>query len=172
MFSDPETLYKLMVLYLLKKVNFPVTNSQMSEFMVSKEYTNFFTFQKVLSELLDANLIRLQTMHNSSHYEITPEGEQTLGFFENKLSPAIIADIDEFLKTNKFKMRDEVAVRTETAKLSDTEFLARMSVMEGKTPLFELSLSLPSQEQAEKACNRFREKNQFLYERIVKELLE
>ena len=68
MFSDPETLYKLMVLYLLKKVNFPVTNSQMSEFMVSKEYTNFFTFQKVLSELLDANLIRLQTMRKSDLY--------------------------------------------------------------------------------------------------------
>ena len=172
MVSDPETLYKLMVLYLLKKVNFPVTNSQMSEFMVSKEYTNFFTFQKVLSELLEANLIRLQTMHNSSHYEITPEGEQTLGFFESKLSPAIIADIDEFLKTNKFKMRDEVAVRTETTKLSDTEYMARMAVIEGRNPLFELGISMPSEEQAEAVCRRFREKNQFLYEHIVKELME
>ena len=161
-----------MVLYLLKKVNFPVTNSQMSEFMVSKEYTNFFTFQKVLSELLEANLIRLQTMHNSSHYEITPEGEQTLGFFESKLSPAIIADIDEFLKTNKFKMRDEVAVRTETTKLSDTEYMARMAVIEGRNPLFELGISMPSEEQAEAVCRRFREKNQFLYEHIVKELME
>lgn len=172
MVSDPETLYKLMVLYLLKKVNFPVTNSQMSEFMVSKEYTNFFTFQKVLSELQESNLIRLQTMHNTTHYEITPVGEQTLGLFENKLSAAIVADIDEFLRTNKFKMRDEVAVRTETVKLSDTEYLARMSVIEGKNPLFELGLSLPSEEQAESVCTKFREKNQFLYERIIKELME
>ena len=35
MLSDPMTLYKLMNLYMLKQVNFPLTNAQLSEFSFS-----------------------------------------------------------------------------------------------------------------------------------------
>ena len=39
MLSDPLTLYKLMILYLLKQSKFPLSNSQLSEFFLEKEYT-------------------------------------------------------------------------------------------------------------------------------------
>ena len=71
MTSDPITLYKLMTLYMLKKVNFPLSNAQMSEFFLDKGYTNYFTFQQVLNELLDAHLIQVETVRNTSRYEIT-----------------------------------------------------------------------------------------------------
>ena len=32
MLSDPITLYKLMILYMLAHVNFPLTNSQLTDF--------------------------------------------------------------------------------------------------------------------------------------------
>ena len=32
MLSDPITLYKLMILYMLDHVNFPLTNSQLTDF--------------------------------------------------------------------------------------------------------------------------------------------
>ena len=38
MLSEPMTLYKLMILYMLKQVKFPLTNSNISDFFVSKEY--------------------------------------------------------------------------------------------------------------------------------------
>ena len=57
MVSEPLTLYKLMVLYMLKRVNFPLSNGQMSEFFLDKSYTNYFTFQQVISELQEAVLI-------------------------------------------------------------------------------------------------------------------
>ena len=40
--SDSLTLYKLIILYLLKKVNFPLTNGQISAFIVEEEYTSYF----------------------------------------------------------------------------------------------------------------------------------
>ena len=36
---DPLTLYKLMTLYMLNKVNFPLTNAQLSGFFQEKGYT-------------------------------------------------------------------------------------------------------------------------------------
>ena len=95
MLSEPMTLYKLMNLYMLKQVNFPLTYAQISDFFLSREYTDYFTLQQALTELLEAGLARSETIHNSTRYEITREGEETLSFFGKKISPAIIEDIDE-----------------------------------------------------------------------------
>ncbi len=58
MLSEPMTLYKLMNLYMLKQVNFPLTNAQLSSFFLDREYTTYFTLQQALNELLEAGLIR------------------------------------------------------------------------------------------------------------------
>ena len=78
MLSDPITLYKLMILYMLDHVNFPLTNSQLTDFFLDHEYTTYFTLQQALNELKEAGLIRMESTHNSSRYEITKEGDDTL----------------------------------------------------------------------------------------------
>ena len=35
-------LYKLIILYMLNKVDFPLTNSQISEFILDEGYTTYF----------------------------------------------------------------------------------------------------------------------------------
>ena len=62
-----------MVLYMLKRVNFPLSNGQMSAFFLDKSYTNYFTFQQVISELLEVSLISKETICKTSLYEITKE---------------------------------------------------------------------------------------------------
>ena len=41
--SEPHTLYKLIVLYMLKKIDFSLTNSQISSFILEQGYTTYFT---------------------------------------------------------------------------------------------------------------------------------
>ena len=113
MLSEPLTLYKLMTLYMLKQVKFPLSGSQLSEFFLDKEYATYFTLQQVLVELKDAHLITAEAIRNSSRYQITREGEETLSFFGKEISPAIIQDMDDFLKANKVRLRDEVGVSAE-----------------------------------------------------------
>ena len=40
--SETYTLYKLIVLYMLDKVDFPLTTSQISEFILEKRIHNLF----------------------------------------------------------------------------------------------------------------------------------
>ena len=47
--QEQLTLYKLMILYLIEKVDFPLSNSQISEFILDKGYTNYFTVQLFMS---------------------------------------------------------------------------------------------------------------------------
>lgn len=41
MLSEPLTLYKLMILYMLRQAKFPLSGSQISEFFLDKEYTTY-----------------------------------------------------------------------------------------------------------------------------------
>ena len=59
--ADASTQYKLIVLYMLDQVDFPLTNTQISNFMLDKDYTTYFTVQKAISELIDAGLMRTES---------------------------------------------------------------------------------------------------------------
>jgi len=171
MLSEPLTLYKLMTLYMLKQVKFPLSGPQLSEFFLDKEYTTYFTLQQVLAELKEAHLITSETVSSSSRYEITREGEETLSFFVKKISPAIIADMDDFLKANRVRLRDEVGVTAEFYKSTDQDYIVHCELREGRSVLFELNLAVPDKEQAETMSRQFNRKNQEIYSFVMKTLM-
>ena len=55
--TETQTLYKLIILYMLNRVTFPLSNSQLSEFILEKEYTDYFTLQQTIHELTESKLI-------------------------------------------------------------------------------------------------------------------
>ena len=171
MLSEPMTLYKLMILYMLKQVKFPLTNSNISDFFVSKEYTTYFIVQQALSELLESNLLSVENINNNSRYEMTKEGKEALSFFEKQISSAIITDINEFIQKNKFRMRNEVSTTAEYYKLPGHDLIVHREVLEGKTPLINIEINSPDEEQANIMKNNWRSCSQDIYQYIMKRLL-
>ena len=171
MLNEPMTLYKLMNLYMLKQVNFPLTNAQLTNFFTEHEYTTYFTLQQALNELEDAGLIHKEPSHNSTRYEITREGEETLNFFGKNISPAIVNDMDQDLKENKVRLREEVGTSADYYKATGQDYIVHCEVREGKTVLIRLDLALPDKEQAEAMCSNWKEKSQEIYSFAMKTLL-
>ena len=171
MLTEPMTLYKLMNLYMLKQVNFPLTNAQLTSFFTEHEYTTYFTLQQALNELEDAGLIRKEASHSSTRYEITKEGEETLNFFGKNISPAIVADMDQYLKENKFRLREEVGITADFYKGTNQDYIAHCEVRENKTALIRIELSVPDKAQAEAICSNLKNSSQELYGHIMKTLL-
>jgi len=52
-------------------VDFPLTNGQLTNFILEKDYTNYFNIQQTISELIDDQYIIAETIRNSSLYQIT-----------------------------------------------------------------------------------------------------
>ena len=171
MLNEPMTLYKLMNLYMLKQVNFPLTNAQLTNFFTEHEYTTYFTLQQALNELEDAGLIHKEPSHNSTRYEITREGEETLNFFGKNISPGIVNDMDQYLRENKFRLREEVGTTADYYKATGQDYIVHCEVREGKTVLIRLDLALPDKEQAEAMCNNWKETSQEIYSFAMKTLL-
>lgn len=169
--SDSLTLYKLIILYMLEKVNFPLSNTQVSEFILEKEYTTYFTVQHAISELLETGFIKSETIRNTSLYKITDEGRNTLTYFGKKISDAIKEDINSFLAEHNYELRNEVSNPADYYKTTQGDYAARCLVKEKDSILIELTLTVPTEDQAASICNHWSEKNQELYAIIMASLL-
>ena len=169
--TDSTTLYKLMILYTLSKVNFPLSNTQLSSFMLDKQYTDYFTFQETINSLVEDGFIRGYSHQSSTHYTLTKEGEETIAFFYTKISTAIRDDIETYLFDNKYELKNEAGTVTDCYKLSNGNYIAHCQLKEGDTTLIELNLNVPVEEQAEIICARWRENSQEVYDYIVRKLM-
>ena len=114
----------------------------------------------------------MESTHNSSRYEITKEGDDTLSFFGNNISPAIIEDIDSYLKENKFRLRNEVGVISDFYKSTNQDYIVHCEVREGKSILIGFDLSVPDKDQAETMASHWKERSQEIYSYVMKTLMK
>ncbi len=171
MLSDPMTLYKLMNLYMLKHVNFPLTNSQLTDFFLAHEYATYFTLQQALNELSEAGLIHAHSNHNTTRYEISREGEDTLEFFGSNIPSAIVADMEDYLEKHRYRMRDAAGLVSDYYKSTSQDYVVHCEIREGKTPLLDLSVTVPDRAQAEAMCSQWEKKSQEIYAFIMKSMM-
>lgn len=170
MLQDPLTLYKLIVLYMLNRVTFPLTTAQVSDFILDKEYTNFLTLQQVLNELTDARMISTRSIRNRTHLGITEDGKETLEFFRNRISDAIKNDIDTYFREHEITLRNEVSVLGDYYKSTSGEYEAHLVAKDRGIRLVDITLSVPSEKMAAAICDNWQNKNQEIYMYLTKEL--
>ena len=70
----------------------------------------------------------------------------------------IVEDMDQYLKENRFRLRNEVSTIADFYKSTSQDFIVHCEVREGKTPLIQLDLSVPDKEQAEAMCSKMERK--------------
>lgn len=167
---DPITLYKLIVLYMLSRVDFPLTKAQICDFMLEKEYSTFLSLQQSISELTDAGLITAQSIGNRTHLSITKEGTETLSFFGNQITDSIKADIDHFFAENEIHLRNESSILADYYKSTSGEYEAHLIAKEKGVKLVDITLSVPSEETAASICDNWQSRNQDIYQYLIRKL--
>ncbi|MCR4778448.1 MAG: DUF4364 family protein [Lachnospiraceae bacterium] len=163
MSGDANTLYKLIILYFLSKVDYPLTNAEISGFLLEREYTNYFTIQEVISDLLDSELISSTQIRNSSYFQLTPAGKETLSYFDNEISDSIKSEIDQFLRENSYKLRSEYQSPAEYYETKKGEYTVRLRIIEGESTLLDLSYVVPSESKAIEICDGWSKNNEKIY---------
>lgn len=171
MSSTGLTLYKLIILYMLEKVNFPLTTNHVTGFILEQGYTDYFHVQQAISELVECGLITEQTIRNATYFKATAEGRKTLEYFKKDISNQIRDDIDIFLYENAFELRNEVSTLSDYDRTPDGEFSVRCRVREGNATLIELNFTVPTEEAAKSVCQNWPKECQELYMTILEKLI-
>lgn len=170
MTQDPLTLYKLITLYMLDRVSFPLTKAQIGDFLLGHDYTNFLTLQQVIAELIEADLIRAASRHNRTYLEITEEGRNTLSYFENRVNDSIKEDISAFFAEHEMEMRNESSVMADYYKSTSREFEARLLIKEKDVTVVNLTLSVPDEDTAAALCSNWQKQYQDIYQYLIAKL--
>ena len=156
---------------MLDRVNSPMTNNQICQFILEKGYTTYFTLQEVLNTLLEDRFIEQDSYHNSTHYTITESGKETVDLFKYKISSSIIADINLYLSENKYELRESVNNTSEYYRATNGEYAVHCVVRENDYPIIDLTITAPDEKQADAMCGKWKDASPEIYEFIMKKLL-
>ncbi|MCR5407088.1 MAG: DUF4364 family protein [Lachnospiraceae bacterium] len=165
------TLYKLIILYMLDKVDYSLTKSQVFDFMLDKNYTDYFTLQKVMNQLTDDMLIESKFKRNASHLTITEKGKETIELLKSDISEPIRTEIDNYLTDNEVRLRNEVSISADYYKSTTGEYVAELTARERNVDLVSIKITMPTEEAASEICNNWQKKNQDVYAYLMESLL-
>lgn len=163
-------LYKLIILFMLDRTDYTMTNSFISDFVIGKGYTSLFNLHEALSELIDNNFISTDTIRDTIHYKITNTGEEALSYFENRLPYSIKQDILEYLKAEKINFKHESEIYANYYYNDSNWYTVQCIIKDRKETLMDLKFDVPTKTQAETICNNWRSKSSGIYEYLVNQL--
>ena len=169
--ATPYTIYKLIVLYMLQNADDTLTNSQISEFILDKGYTNYFTVQRAFHELEEENMLRVKQIRNMSHYALSDEGSEAIEMFEYQIPNSIKEDIAQFLKEKDYELRKEASVTADFYPSKGDEYTVNLKIREKENLLLEINLNVVSRDQAVYICDHWEKKHSDVYSMLIEKLL-
>lgn len=165
--AEPNLIYKITILELLNRSGFPLSNSQITDFFLEGNLTDYFTVQQAISDDEEAGLLISTTNHNNTTYSITDEGKKTLELFKEKISKALSKDINKYLKLNSITMKEENSYKATYFKADRGGYVVQLRITENDVPTMDLSFHVGTKEQAETLCNNWKVRSDEVYGAVL-----
>lgn len=162
---------KLVTLYALDQLG-PTTALQLLRFMVENELMDYIALQLSTAEMDEMGLLRKIPHELGALYAPSAEGYETLELFKKRIPHSRITCIDQAAPAWKQRFRHEKQVLADWVETPGGEFQVRLKLMESELPLLDMTLSLPTREQANTFCARWPEAASELYALLMRTLGE
>ncbi len=166
------SLNKLIILYMLNRLNMPLSNSKISEFILNNGYTNYFSLQEYLNQMIETDLLKTTNQSNATHYNITESGKTTLEFFENRIPESTKTEIIQYLNDNKLEIKDTFEISADYEPGMNDEFLVHCVAKEKKAIIMELKVTVYEKDYAIKICENWKENNHQIYKNLLSDLIK
>ena len=171
MLQETSMLYKLTILYLLNRVDYPITNNSLSNFLLQNDFTDYFNLQQIMGELIDDGYVDKETVRNKTLYRISESGAAAIRLLDRELAPGMKADIDRYIVDNGMELKDDLSVMSKYYQEDINRYIVNMFIEEAGQKLLEMNITVPTSADAEHICSKWYNSSDKLYPVIMKELL-
>ena len=162
---------KLTLLYALDQLG-QLTALQLLRFLVENDLMDYIAFRLSLSELDETQLLRKATHALGTLYAPSAEGYAALALFGGRLPHSRRAHIEELAQTWRLRFREEKQVLADWTQTVTGEYAVHLRLMEQELPLLEMTVSLPTREQANTFCARWSGQATDIYAGLMRALGE
>ncbi|MBR1539851.1 MAG: DUF4364 family protein [Clostridia bacterium] len=163
---------KLLILYILQKVNHPVSYKELLELVISISDMNYFDFQQFLQDLLDDKFILKYIQNDDEIIELTEEGKNALELTIDMLPGIIKLKVDSSFKEQYNKIKDEFSVYARYTPITETNFTVTCKIIENSQTIFNIETFADSKDQAKQIVNNWNKNAEKIYPEILKILME
>ncbi len=161
---------KLVILLVLKEVDFPLTKAQIIDIILQNNLINYFDIQQCIQELEESKMI--EKVKDKDLFTYTNLGKQTI----EALYPKIPKDIADLIKVFAAKNKDIIKLDTQVfasyVKKSDIEYIVILKVIENDITLIELKLNVVSSKQAKQICAKWKQSYFNVYDQVMNILIK
>jgi hypothetical protein len=156
---------KLLILYLLDKMEIPMSNMQITQFALEGDHMDYFEIQESLADMTDAGYLEKT---NDNHYLLTADGTTPLDFFSSKIPAPVKTSINNYVLSNRHKIKRDFEV---TANYFydhvNNEFTVKCGAYEDRSMLIEVNVTVSSKEHARAIRNNWKSHVNELYGNIL-----
>ncbi len=163
---------KLLLLYLMDKSENSLTNAEITEFMLEKNYMNYFLIQQYLSELIESNFTDYIDKDDKKVYVLLDKGKLTLSYFEDRIPENIKKDISDKFVQIKEDEKKATQVIGEYFQKNDNEYIVNLKLIENSETLFSLYLNVTTPKQAQIICNTWKDNTEYIYKNLLNMLAD
>ncbi len=169
--AEPNLIYKVSVLCLLSKSSSLLTNAQIAQFFLDKQYTGYFHIQQILSDLEESEFITSSVTVGNTKYAITETGKQTFEVMRDKLTEGIEQDIEDYLKQIHVEIRVDNAVTATYDRDVSGGYIVHLRFEQNGRKILNLDLHAVSEEQAERICLNWKARSMDVYDAVIDTLM-
>ena len=169
-FVADATVNKLILLFVLDKMEIPLTENSIIDICTNKNnWLSYMDCKDVMWQLIDVNFI-YKTIDNEmeARYNITIEGRNCLSHFYLKIPSSMREEITEFAKENRMIFKRSQEYVGKCIKNADGSYLCTLQIkdpLEGKN-IFEIKVIMPTNKIAHQTCKKWKEKAPNIYETV------
>ena len=166
---------KLLLLYLVNRMEFPMSRAQITDFVSGADFMDYYTLQQTLAVLVESGHLDATEENsldnNTTRYVVTGEGQTTLEYFERHIPWSRRQAIDRYITENQGQIKkDYENTATYFPNVENDEFRVKCGVYEDRRALLELFVSVDTREQAKLIQSNWRANASVLYQRIIEAL--
>lgn len=174
-YSQDSTINKLKLLFLLDKMEIPLTENNIIDISTSRNnWINYMDCKEAIWQLLEVGFIyKTENSDDEHRYGITMDGRNCLSHFFLKIPQSLREEISLFSKENKLNLKRSQEYVSDYVKNPDGSHTVTLKIKEPilTNPLLEIKLKAPTRHSAIIACKKWKENAatifEYLYDTII-----
>lgn len=162
---------KLLLLYIIKSIKYPISNTQLTEIVLENSFINYFLLQQYISELIASEFLKYEENDTKKLLHLTDKGDKVLYFFKDRISPQKVNLIDDYISERIDIIKKELTITSDYTPDNNNTFLVNLKAVEYNTLLIDLKVNVASKKQAIALCAKWKENPSDIYNKIFQILI-
>jgi len=163
---------KIIVLYILEKINLPVSNILLAQIILENNFMNYFTLQQYITELGESKLLKNVNDKGKDRITISDNGRKVLSLFKNRISEDRLLQLNNYIETRILSIKNELTVTADYTIENGNSYVVNLIASEGNITLMDLKISVASNKQARDLCQKWKSNSSDLYNKVINLLFE